>query len=182
MKKLVLVIVSVFLAANVYAAENNLYEMFKEYSPIKVFLKETANEAANPVVNPELFTEGFKDTLKERKEITFLPVESESEADVVIIATIKEFVFSKEAMPLVISPLLIAADVVNPKSSARFVIDYEIIDPKNSRVLGEYNNFLTYSRRPRKDMTEEAAYKYAVGENARRFILRAFYEPNEARH
>jgi hypothetical protein len=177
MKKLVLVLVLAFLATTVYAKENNLYEIFKKCSPIKVFLKEVANEAANPVVNTELFAAGFKDTLRERKELSFLPVDNEAEADVTILATIKDFGFTEEALPLVISPLLIAADVINPKSSARLVVDYEIVDPKDGKVLADYKNFLTYARRPREGMTEEIAYKYAIGENARRLILRTFYEP-----
>ena len=176
MKKLILVLVLAALATTVCAREDNLYEMFRKCSPIKVFLKEVANEAANPAVSTELFAAGFKDTLRERKELSFLPVDNEAEADVTILVTIKEFVFTEEALPLVISPLLIAADVVNPKSSARLVADYEIVDPKSGKVLADYKNFLTYARRPRKDMTEAKSYKYAIGENARRLILRAFYE------
>ena len=177
MKRMVFALVSMFLVVNAYAADNNLYERFEDYNEIKIYIHEVRNEAANPVVDEKLFASGFKEAFHSRKTLRFKVVDNKSEADVVIKAGIREYVFTEEAFPLAISPLFVAADLINPKSSARLVVDYEIVDAKTGKVLTVFKNFTTYSRRLRAKITEGEYYKETIRENARRFILAAFYKP-----
>lgn len=179
MKKAILFFAAVLLTANVYAADDSLYKTFKDYNEIKVYIHEVKNEADNPAADEKLFASGFKEALKSRKTVRFVVVDNEANADVIVRPLIKEFVFTKEAMPLAISPLLVAADLINPKSSARLVVDYEVIDAKDGRILSVYKNLTTYARRVREGSAEDTSYDKAVRENAHRFILKAFYKPKD---
>ncbi len=181
MKKMIFVLMLIFSAANTYAADDNLYERYEDYNEIKVYIHEVRNEASNPVVDEKLFASGFKEALHGRRTLRFKVVDNEAGADVIIKPAIREYVFTEEAMPLAISPLLVAADLMKPKSSARLVVDYEMIDAKTGKILTIFKNFTTYSRRLRGKITEDEYYKETIRENAHRFILRAFYKPKEGR-
>lgn len=181
MKKILYLFLALsFLTVNSYAVkDDSLYDEFCEHNEIKVYLKDVKNEADHSAVNTETFKKSFNEILKNRKQIRFVPVDSEDKADVTVNVTIKLFAFTKEALPLAISPLLIAADIVKPKSSHRLEVDYQVIDAKNKKELLAYKSFVTYGRRPRLNMTEEEGYKRAVNENINRFVVRAFYKPKD---
>jgi len=176
-RNLTLFLILVFLAVSANATEKYIYERFEHHKEIKVLLKNVSNEVSGPIVNTDVFSEGFKAALKAREAIKFAPVENEAEADVIITAVIKDFDFVKEAMPMPANSVGFIADIATPKSSARLTVDYQLIDAKSGKVLGNYNNFATDYRTPRKDTTEETAYKYAAEDNADKFIVKAFYAP-----
>ncbi|MDD5680748.1 MAG: hypothetical protein PHI59_05870 [Candidatus Omnitrophica bacterium] len=177
MKKLALFFILMFLTLDARAAGKSICEQFEGYPEIKVFLGNTFNKSSNPVVDTEVFAFGFRDALEGRKAIKFVPVVLAARADIIIEATIKDFVFVKEAAPLPLGALSLAADVADPKCSIRLIVAYKIIDTKSGELLGKYDNFETNTRESRKDMTEKAAFKYAAKDNANKFLLAVFYKP-----
>lgn len=164
------------LTTTLYAYSNNLYEMFRDYQKIKVFLKEVIDQTGNPQVEIDIFKSVFGETIEDRINITFIYVNDEKNADVIVTAKIKNYVFTERALPSFTSVWAFTADTTAPKSSAKIVVDYEIISPTDSRILLSYKNFTTDARKPIEQMKGEMGYSSSVAKNVDRFIYRAFYK------
>lgn len=181
MKKIVLIFILIFLAAKLYASPDNLYEAFKDYYEIKVFLKDVINETEDSNVKTDVFKKVFKDVLTERVNINFIPVDNEKDADVIVISRIKDYVFTERALPMRAAPFFIIAvtiiaDTAEPKSAAKLIVDYEIRRPEDNKAIFSYKNLTTEARQIRENMKGEMGYIHALRENINRFIFRAFYE------
>ena len=177
MRKIIsLFFILICLTTTLYAYSNNLYERFRNYQKIKVFLKEVIDQTGNPEVEIDIFKNVFEETIENRINITFIYVNDEKNADVVVTAKIKTYVFTEKALPSFTSIWAFTADTTAPKSSAKIVVDYEIISPTDGRVLLSYKNFTTDARKPIEQMRGEMGYSSSVGKNANRFIYRAFYK------
>ncbi len=181
MKKILIILLLVFVATGLYAGQKNLYEMFEDYYEIKVFLKSVVTESESPDAKIDVFKDVFKKTLEERINIEFVSVDSEESADVVINCTIKEYVYTKDpfpirAVPILMMPFVAAADTAEPKSSGKLVVSYEVKRPKDNKTLFSYKNLATDTRKPQEQMTQDAAYAHALVENINRFIFKAFYK------
>ncbi len=169
--------IPICLSTTLYAKDNNLYEMFKDYPRIKVFLKEVIDQTGNPEVEIDIFKRVFGETIENRINITFIYVNDEKDADVVVTAKIKTYTFTEKALPSFTSIWAFTADTTAPKSSAKIVVDYEIISPTDGKTLLSYKNFTTDARKPIEQMKGEMGYSSAVDKNVNRFIYRAFYKP-----
>lgn len=164
------------LTTALYAYGNNLYEIFRDYQKIKVFLKEVIDQTGNPQVRIDVFKSVFGETIENRKNIAFIYVNDKKDADVIVTAKIKNYVFTERALPSFMSVWAFAADTTAPKSSAKIAVDYEIISPADNRVLLSYKNFTTDARKPIEQMKGEMGYSNSVAKNVNRFIYRAFYK------
>ena len=176
MKKTILFFLLLTITINAYGIEKNLYHTFKDYPEIKVHFEEVISEADHPNVNIRVFEEIFNNVLPQRIGIKFVPVASGDLADVIIKANIKDHAFTEKAMPLMFSAMTLVADSTTPKSAAKLVVDYQIIDPKTGEIISEFKAFTTQERRPIKDMEDEKAFKHVATKNVNRFLYRAFYE------
>lgn len=181
MKKILLFLILIFFTTSLYASRDNLYEMFKDYPEIKVFLKDVIDETENPDVKTDVFRDVFEDVIKRRINIKFIPVVKEEDADVIVNSTIKEYTYTKDplpirAVPLVMMPFVAIADIVEPKSAAKLVVDYEIRRPEDNKTIFSYKKLTTEARKPQEDMKGEMGYIYGLRENINRFIFRAFYK------
>ncbi len=177
MRKIIsLFFILICLTTTVYAYSNNLYEMFRDYQKIKVFLKEVIDQTGNPQVKTDIFKKVFRETIENRINITFIYVNDKKNADVIMTAKIKSYVFTEKALPSFMSVWAFTADTTAPKSSAKIVVDYEIISPTDGRALLSYKNFTTNTRKPREQMKGEMGYTNSVAKNVNRFIYRAFYK------
>jgi len=181
MKKILPLFILLFFATTLYAGRDNLYERFKDYYEIKVFLKDVIDETKNPDVKTDVFRDVFTDALMERINIKFIPVDNENDADVIVRARIKEYVFTEEPLPVRAAPVFInaisiIADTAEPKSAGRLAVDYEIQGPRDDKILFSYKKLTTEARKPRPDMKGEMGYIHALRENINRFIFRAFYK------
>ena len=178
MKKISLVLFMLCFAMTAYAAEKNLHEMFEDYPHIKLYLKDVTNEAKDPHVKVNVFRDVARDALKERVNIKFVPVDSLDEADVVVTAKIKQYVFTEKALPSIFGAAALAADTATPKSSAKLTVDYELTSP-TGKVLMKHKDFTTEARLPVQEMRGEKAFKHAVDKNVNRFLYRSFREQQD---
>ena len=182
MKKLVLIFALVcFAATSSYAVERNLYKKFKGKDEIKVFLGNVISEAKSPDVRIDTFKKIFKEVVEERLNIKFVNAKSERDADVVIDARIKDYVFTEQASPSLFGPLVFAADALTTKSAASLTVDYDVIDPSANRLLLVKRNFNTVAKMPVEVMKGEKGFVNAVKRNANRFIFRTFCEQRKKR-
>ncbi len=183
MKKILLlfILVSFTTSLHAYTSRGNLYGMFEDYYEIKVFLKDVINETENPDVKTDVFRDIFEGVIKNRVNIKFIPVGNEEDADVIVNSRIEEYTFTKDplpirAVPILMMPFVAAADIAEPKSSSKLVVDYEVIRPKDKKIIFSYKKLATDTRKPQEEMGEEIAYTYALRENISRFIFKAFYK------
>lgn len=176
MRRLFLLSALIFCAMNVYARGDNLYEKFKGYREIKVLLEDIVNETKEPDARVDTFKKVFRDTLCKRQGIKFICVDAKDGADVVITARIKNYTFTKNAMPFIFSSATLVGDTLSPKSSGRLVVDYEVKTP-DGRTLLSYRNFTTEERRPRDDMRGEGGFVNSAAKSVNRFLHKAFYKP-----
>lgn len=182
MKKLMVLFVSFLIASGAYAVQENLYETLKDKPHIKVYLKEVKNDTKDPHVKLDVFKNVFKEVMTKRINIKFIPVNNAKDADVVVTAEIKEYVFEENVLPSFFGgTAAIVADATAPKSSARLVVDYTVTDPKNGDSMLEHKKFTTEARRPVKDMQGEKAFIYATQKNANRFLYRSFHRQRPKR-
>lgn len=178
MKKLFLVSSLIYLAASLsYAAEDNLYETFKGYNTINVFLEEVKVEAKDPAVKEDVFRNVFKEVLGKREAIKFIYSDDKENADVIITVKIKDYIFTENAMPMMFSTATLVADSLSPKSSGRLVVDYEVIGPREGKRLLHYKGFATEERRPKETMKGDSGFLNSAAKNINRFIYKAFYKP-----
>ena len=183
MKKTLIVFLALCFAVSCYAGERSLYEKFKNKPHIKVCLKEVTNEVEDPNVKVNEFKSIFADTHRKRIDIKFVPVDSADKADVIVTAKIKSYVFTEKALPSIFGVATLAADTLAPKSSAKLVVDYTLTDGKTGKVLTEYGNFTTETRRPVETMKEgDKAFRFAATENVSRFIYKTFRKQKEKAH
>ena len=123
---ILLFLVLVLFATTSHAARGNLYEKIEDYYEIKVFLKDVVDDSGN--ANVDVFRDIFKGVLKDRKQITFIPVNDAASADVVVNIRIEEYTFTEDpipvrAVPIIMMPMVAAADIAEPKSSAKLVVE-----------------------------------------------------------
>lgn len=181
MKKILLLFILISVTTSLHASRGNLYEMCEDYNEIKVFLKDVINETGNLDAKTDVFRDVFEDVIRKRVNIKFIAVNNEESADVIVNSTIKEHTYMKDplpirAVPLVMMPFVAMADTAEPKSLGKLVVDYEVIRPKDRKVIFSYKNVATDTRKPQEEMTEDIAYTHALRENINRFIFRAFYK------
>jgi len=177
MKKILWLILMLSLSLPVYnLSAENIHERFKNSPHIRVYLREVTAGRDNDEIEIGLFKQVFKNELRERLNIKFMPVSNLDEADVIIDAHIKDYAFKKKAMPSFFSIPAFVADTTAPKSSASLTVDYQIIDPDDGKVLLRRKNFTTIERRPIEDMAGEQGFIYASEKNINRFIYRSFHE------
>lgn len=181
MKRIALAFILLFVATNLYAGRDNLYEMFEDYYEIKVFLRDIINESGNSDATNEGFRSAFKDVAKNRINIKFIPVDNEADADVIVNSKIREYVFTENpapirAVPFIMMPMVTAADIAEPKSAAKLVVDYEVRRPKDGKIIFVYKKLATDTRKPQEKMKKESGYNYALTENINKFMFRAFYK------
>lgn len=176
MRKIAIVLITVFFALTAHAAEKNLYSKFKGNSRIRVYLGEVTIEAKDAYVNVNVFRSVFDDVLKKRLNIEFVPVRDIADADVVVTARIKDYTFSKSVLPSFFGAGALVADATAPKSAAKLIVDYKVLKPKSKGVLLVYDSFITDERRPVEHMTGEKAFRHAAAKNINRFLYRAFYK------
>lgn len=174
MKKLFIAFIILCFAVTSYAAERNLFHMFEDGGHVKVYLKTVTSNIEDKHVNAKIFEEIFKDALRERLHLKFVPVDSAEEADIMIAVKIKKYVFIEKTMPSFFGTAALVADAVAPKSEAQLVVNYVIMKPKSDRVISDFENFGTAERRPIKDMKGEKAFEHAARKNINRFIYKAF--------
>ena len=172
MKRIILFFLLTCFTVTSYAAEKNLYKMFKGRPDIKVYLKDVTSDTKDPKVSTGVFEKVFKDVLPERLNIEFIPVDNANQADVVVRARIKSYLFKEKVAPRFFSLAALAADTTAPKSLARLVVDYDITSPEGEKVLLSFKNFTTEERRPTKDMAGEGGFIHAANKNINRFIYR----------
>jgi hypothetical protein len=175
MKRSIIAILVLCVSVTAYAAKENLYEAFKDHDIIRVSLDPVENDVTDPQVTAAGFTKIFEETLPERLNIAFSCVKNTGEADVVVKARIKKYAFKEKVPPRFFSTASLIADTTAPKSSAKLVVDYEIIDAATGKALMEFKNFTTEERRPIEDMTGEQGFSHAASKNINRFLYRAFY-------
>jgi len=173
-KRLLLLFLVLCFAATSYAAERNLFHMFEDRAHLKVYVKAVTSDIDDEHVKVKLFEKIFKDVLRKRSNLKFVPVESAKEADVMIGAKIKRYVFIEKTMPSFFGTAALVADTASPKSEAQLVVNYVIMKPKNDRVISDFENFGTSERRPIEDMKGEKAFEHAARKNINRFIYKAF--------
>ena len=149
MKKF-LVFCVILACAVTAAAEENLYNIFKDKSEAKVFLK----------------------------DVTLVPVDNKNASDVVINAKIKKYTFTKNAMPRPFGAATLVADALSAKSSGAITVDYQVRKPSKDSLLLGYKNFSTETRRPQKDMEGERGYTYTVLKNTDTFVHKALCKPH----
>ena len=178
MKKIAVVLLMLCFAISAFALsdEKNLYLTYKDYKDVKIYLEDVTDSVKNPDVSIKEFTVMFAKVLSERMEKKFYFVDKASDADVVIKANIADYKYDEKAMPSVLSAAALAADVLTPKSSAKLIVDYTIIQPSTGKVLLNYKRFTTVERPPAKDITAQKAFGYAAEKNINRFLYRAFYK------
>ena len=175
MKRLLLGFIFLCFAVTSQAAERNLFHMFEDGGHVKVYLKAVTSNIEDKHVKVKIFEEIFKDALRDRLHLKFVPVDSAKEADLVIAAKIKKYNFIEEAAPSFFGgTAAVVADTTAPKSEAQLVVNYVIMKPESDRVISDFENFGTTERRPREDMKGEKAFEHAARKNANRFIYRAF--------
>ena len=161
------------------ARNGSLYERFKDSGEIKVFLKSVKDETGDPDVNIGTFKNNFRDVLKKRINMKFISTDSENEADVTVESVIKRYDFTRNAQPSYFSVYAFVADKTAPKSAAKLLVDYNVIDSKSGVSLKIFMNFTTDTRRPREYMNKDNSFSYASVDNINRFIYRAFYKQKE---
>ncbi len=182
MKKILLILMIFCFAATSYANDRTLYGMHEGKPHIKIYLKEVTSNVNDKYVKVNVFKHVFKDVLRKRLNIKFVPVDSSKKADVIVTAKIEEYSFTKKALPTIIGGTSgLVADLTAPKSAGKLIVDYEIVDPATGKALSFFNNFTTDERRPRKHMEGEKAFQHAARKNINRFIYRAFHEQNRRR-
>lgn len=179
MKKILIFFIFISLSTTSLAKDKNLYETFKEYPEIKIYLQDIKNKTGNPKVKPEIFREIFEKTMGERLTVKFLCVNAPEKADIAIDATIKRFDFKEKALPSFFSVAALAADMTAPKSAAKLIVDYELSKPDTGKAVFVLKNFTTDARKPIEDMKGDMAYFAAVEKNVNRFLYRAFYKQKE---
>lgn len=176
MRKLLLLFALIFCAMNVYARDDNLYERFKSYREIKVFLGDIASDAKESAAKADTFKKVFQDALCSRQGVKFICVDSNAGADIIIQARLKDYIFTENAMPMVFSSATLVGDALSPKSSGKLIVDYEVKTPDGKSLLS-YRNFATEERKPKDDMKGEAGFTNSAAKSANRFLHKAFYKP-----
>lgn len=158
------------------ARENNLYTREAKDGLVSIYLKNVTNSSGLNEINTDEFKSLFQDVLNDRINITFISAKSEKEADVVVDADIKNYVFSPNVLPNVMSVYGFVADSTAPKSAAKIVVDYQVIDPATGDIIYTMDNLTTEERRPVDDMVGSAAVEYAIKGNINRFLFKTFYQ------
>ena len=164
-----------------HVSAENLHDVFKDSTEIKVFLKSVANESGLPDVKVDQFKKAFKDALTDRLNVQFMAVQSEKEADIVVEANIVDYVYKNKVMPRFYSAYSLVADVSAPKNYAKIVVDYKVLEPVSGKKLLHYKRFTTEEQMPRDTMDEDMTFVGVSRKNADRFLFRAFYKKRSER-
>lgn len=176
MKKIILALLFLCIAVTSYAAEKNLYEMFKDTPKIKIYLKGVTSEAEDLYVKVKEFKNIFRDVLAKRINIEFALARNAKEADIIVTSRIKKYAFKEKVLPSFFSIPALVADTAAPKSAGILTVDYKLLSPKDGTLLLEFKDFTTVERRPIRDMIAEKAFTHTARKNINRFIYRAFYK------
>lgn len=179
MKTIITIVLVMLLTMPCFAANKNLYEMFKGQDEIKVYLKNVETDVSQISVDTGVYREVFKEVLAKRVNKDFTLVRWAKDADVVVAARIKKYIFKDKVMPRFFSTYSLVADATAPKSSGKAVVDYKVYDPAEKKLLMEFKNFTTEERRPRVDMVGDASFRYTMEKNINRFIYRTFSKQNK---
>lgn len=174
-------VVFTFVSFCLFAEAANLYSTFKDYSEIRVFVKDVVNDSGDKDVKTDEFRETFKNVLKKRINIKFAYVKNRENADVIVNVVIKKFTFKEKVKPRFYSAYALVADVTAPKSLVRLTADYKVINPLSDKQILSYKNFTTEDRIPREGVNKNKAYVEIAHKNINRFIFRAFYKQRKSR-
>jgi len=180
-KKLVCAFVAALLLFSGPAWGKNLYELFKDKPIINVYLNKVENLTGEDNFNESEFKKIFGEALRKRINIQFSLVDKKEDADVVIDALVKDYVFREKVLPRMFSVASLAADTATPKSLTKLVVDYNIFDQEEGKLLMSFANFTTEERFPVQFMQGENAPIASLKGNVDRFVYRAFYKEKDKR-
>lgn len=172
-----IVLCFLIIAGIAFSAEaRDHLKKFRDRDEIKVYLKDVVNKTKSDLVSPEAFRKVFDAAMAARVKVKFEVVGSEAEADVVIDAAVKTYVFKAKVMPRFYSTYALVADATAPKSFAKVIVDYKVYEARTGKKLLEFPNFTTEERLPVDMMAETGPGNAALKKSIDRFVFKAFYK------
>lgn len=173
----IVIIAALFLGQPLVMADgSSLYDFTNGGKPVKVFIGNFTNESGKSQVNPEEFKSVLKESLLNRKSVTFIVVNEPSESDLSISGIIKKFQYLERGpMKVTPSPLGIALDAAASATHnyVEMEVRFVVTDSKTKNVLWE-DDMYDYKK---KLMTHQESMPVIYDKVTRMFLSKSFGKP-----
>jgi hypothetical protein len=170
---LTVAVVSLIMTSYCIAEEASLMGLFKDKQPIKVFLKDFANESGKNQIIAEDFRKSVENAMLSRKSIKFEVVNDAGSSDIQVSAIIKKYQYlDKGPMKPTLAPggFFIEMAATAAHNYAEMTVEYTVIDTKTSNVLWKD----TLTPYVKKTMTPDESVPMVYKTAAKNFLWRAF--------
>jgi hypothetical protein len=157
------------------AEENSLSALTNSGKPIKVYVKDFANESGQSQIDAAAFKNAFETALKNRKAVTFEIVPSADASDVEISGIIKKYLYSEtDPINSYASTATLVVDALTTENYAELTVDFTVTDAKSGNVLWN-KNLMSYVERK---MTPGESIPLVYDKLSRDFLWKSFGKPN----
>jgi hypothetical protein len=175
--KLLIAILIGFLACPnlcVRADEAGLYHRFNGKS-VKVHLAPVKDSTADHKVDPARLHKGLEEALRARKSIRFVMVPRLEEAEILIEADIKDFMWTDhDPVDMITGIGGTAADAVIVEDYAKLHADVRVTDVSKNKVIWQRRVRATKTKKP---MSEAESIPLIIEDFAKTFIRECFGKP-----
>jgi hypothetical protein len=171
MKFKIMLLASFLVAAAGFAHAQNLYTKYNG-GAVKIFISEIKNSTQEADVNTQTLKTEIEKALKERKSITFRFVSTAEEAEIVIDATVNEFMWTDhDPVDMLVGVAGTAADVAMVEDYARLQADVTVTDNKSKKTVWRERVLATITKKP---MTKSESFPLVAENFAKSFIKSCF--------
>ncbi|MCK9603752.1 MAG: hypothetical protein M0R66_05270 [Candidatus Omnitrophica bacterium] len=174
LKKIILAasILSLIGSFPVFAQEKPIGFLFKDKSPIKVYIKEVINASGEDQISPEFFKESLQQSLLDRKLVKFEIADDPDGSDIQASVIIKKYRYLKRGPVKPIPGVSIVLDVA-ASLTANYVemsVEYTVTDTKTNEILWSR----TVNENLKKVMTPEESIPLICKKISRTFVWKCF--------
>ncbi len=163
------------------AAEETIGYLFKDKIedniPVKVYIKEVANQSGQKEIAPEAFRKELAASLHERRSIKFEVLDKAVGSDIEISAVIKNYQYMERG-PFKPNPgigtMVLEAAATATQNYAEIAVEYTVTDFKTGKTLWE-NTVKEYIK---KNMTPEESVPLVYDAVTRAFVWKCFGKAN----
>jgi len=156
-----------------FAEPGNVALLYKNTSPIKVYLGEFKNTSGQDAVTPEMLKKEIEKSLLNRRSVRFSVVTNPAESDVQVTGEIKIFKYLEKG-PLKITPsaggIVLDAAVTMVTNYVELEVAFDVIDTKSgASVWKDVNNLYD-----KKILKREESIPHICDKMARHFVSECF--------
>lgn len=156
------------------AEDGILSDLAKSKKPIKVFVKEFANESGQVQISPKDFRKSLEDALLRRRVVKFEIAKSPDAGDIQISGTIKKYQYLKsDPVTTYMSPTGFVLDAMTTENYAAMDVEFVVMDATFNKTLWKE----TISTFVKKKMTEGESVPLICDKVARTFLWKCFGKP-----